>query len=80
MDDNEGALGVLDFKPSIKAKIVLDAIFSQAGYTYSSSFIDNGGLDDVYLICNRALRYPVYSDINLETYGQILISPISASG
>ncbi len=80
MDDNEGALGVLDFKPSIKAKIVLDAIFNQAGYTYSSSFIDNGGLEDVYLICNRALRYPVYSDINLETYGQVTISPISASG
>lgn len=80
IDDNEGALGVLDFKPAIKAKLVWDAIFNEAGYTYSSSFIDNGGLDDIYLICNRALRYPVYSDINLETYGQILISPISASG
>jgi len=80
IDDNEGALGVQDFKPAIKAKIVLDAIFDQAGYTYSSSFIDNGGLDFIYLVCNRALRYPVYSDINLETYGQILISPISASG
>ena len=80
IDDNEGALGVMDFKPAIKAKLVLDAIFNQAGYTYSSSFIDNGGLDFVYLVCNRALRYPVYSDINLETYGQILVSPISASG
>jgi hypothetical protein len=80
IDDNEGALGVQDFKPAIKAKIVLDAIFNEAGYTYSSSFIDNGGLDFIYLVCNRALRYPVYSDINLETYGQILISPISASG
>ena len=80
MDDNEGALGVLDFKPAIKAKVVWDAIFSEAGYTYSSSFIDNGGLEDIYLICNRALRYPVYNDINLETYGQILVSPISASG
>lgn len=80
IDDNEGALGVQDFKPAIKAKIVLDAIFNEAGYTYSSSFIDNGGLDFVYLVCNRQLRYPVYTDINLETYGQILISPISASG
>ena len=80
IDDNEGALAVHDFKPAIESKIVLDAIFSEAGYTYSSSFIDNGGLDDIYLVCNRALRYPVYSDINLETYGQIAISPISASG
>jgi hypothetical protein len=80
IDDNEGALTVQDFKPAIKAKIVLDAIFNEAGYTYSSSFIDNGGLDDAYLICNRALRYPVYNDINLETYGLISISPISGSG
>ena len=80
MDDPEGAMGVMDFKPAIKAKLVLDAIFNQAGYTYSSSFINNGGLDFVYLVCNRALRYPVYSDINLETYGQIVTSPISASG
>ena len=80
MDDNEGALTVQDFKPAIKAKIVWDAIFNEAGYTYSSSFINNGGFDDVYLVCNRALRYPVYNDINLETYGQIVVSPISASG
>jgi hypothetical protein len=80
IDDNEGALSVQDFKPSIKAKIVWDAIFSQAGYTYSSSFINDGGFDEIYLICNRALRYPVYSDINLETYGQVVISPISGSG
>jgi hypothetical protein len=80
IDDNEGALTVQDFKPAIKAKLVLDAIFSEAGYSYSSSFIDNGGLDDVYLLCNRALRYPVYNNINLETYGLIAISPISASG
>lgn len=80
VDDNEGAMSVMDFKPAIKAELVLNAIFNQAGYTYSSSFIDNGGLDFVYLVCNRALRYPVYSDINLETYGQILVSPISATG
>lgn len=80
IDDNEGALGVMDFKPAIKAKLVFDAIFNEAGYTYSSSFINNGGLDFIYLVCNRALRYPVYPDINLETYGEILVSPISASG
>lgn len=80
MDDTEGALGVQDFKPAIKSKLVFDAIFNEAGYTYSSSFINDGGLDDIYLVCNRALRYPVYSDINLETYGQILISPFSGSG
>jgi hypothetical protein len=80
IDDNEGGLSVQDFKPSIKAKLVWDAIFEEAGYSYSSSFIDNGGFDDVYLLCNRALKYPIYSDVNLENYGVIKVSPISASG
>ena len=80
VDDIAGALSTQDFKPAIKSKIVLDAIFNEAGYTYSSSFIDNGGLDDIYLVCNRALRYPVYSDVNLETYGVIKIGAIVGSG
>jgi hypothetical protein len=80
VDDIAGALSTQDFKPAIKAKIVLDAIFNEAGYTYSSSFIDNGGLDNIYLVCNRALRYPVYSDVNLETYGVIRVGAITGSG
>lgn len=80
VDDFDGALSVQNFKPAIKSKIVLDAIFNEAGYTYSSSFIDNGGLDDIYLVCNRALRYPVYSDVNLETYGVVKVGAITGSG
>lgn len=80
VDDFDGALSTQDFKPAIKSKIVLDAIFNEAGYTYSSSFIDNGGLDDIYLVCNRALRYPVYSDVNLETYGVVRVGAITGSG
>jgi hypothetical protein len=80
IDDNEGGLSVQNFKPSIKAKLVWDAIFEEAGYTYSSSFIDNGGFDDVYLLCNRALKYPIYNGIDLENFGVIKVSPISGSG
>ena len=80
VDDVDGALSTQDFKPAIKSKIVLDAIFNEAGYTYSSSFIDNGGLDDIYLVCNRALRYPVYNDVNLETYGVVRVGAITGSG
>jgi hypothetical protein len=80
IDDNEGAMTVQDFKPSIKAKLVWDAIFNQAGYTYSSSFIDNGGFDDIYLVCNRALRYPLYFGVNLENFGVATLAPFSASG
>jgi len=80
IDDNEGGLTVQDFKPAIKMKLVWDAIFNEAGYTYSSSFIDNGGFDDVYLVCNRALKYPVFSGVNLETLGVATLAPISGSG
>jgi hypothetical protein len=80
VDDLDGALSTQDFKPAIKSKIVLDAIFDEAGYRYSSSFIDNGGLDGIYLVCNRQLRYPVYNDVNLETYGVVKVGAISGSG
>jgi len=80
IDSQYDALCVQDFKPAIKTKVVWDAIFSEAGYTYSSSFISNGGFDGTYLICNRQLRYPLYSEVNPETYGLFKIAPISGSG
>jgi hypothetical protein len=80
VDDIDGALSVQDFKPAIKSKLVWDAIFNEAGYTYSSSFIDNGGLDDIYLLCNRQLKYPVYDNVNLETFGVVRVGAITGSG
>jgi len=79
MDDLDGALSTQDFKPAIKSKLVWDAIFNEAGYTYSSSFIDNGGFDDIYLVCNRALKYPIYENVDLETYGVIRVGATSGS-
>jgi len=80
MDDQNGALTVQNFKPAIRVKPVLDAIFQDAGYTYSSSFMEQSFLDDVYMICNNSLKYPEFSDINLETYGKIKIGAVSGSG
>ena len=80
IDSPYDALCVQDFKPAIKTKVVWDAIFAEAGFTYSSSFINDGGFDDIYLVCNRQLRYPLYAEVNPETYGQFRIAPISASG
>jgi hypothetical protein len=80
MDDVDGALCVQNFKPAIRIKPVWDAIFDYAGYTYSSSFMDSAFLDDVYMICNNALKYPEYSDVDLEGYGKIRIGAISGSG
>jgi len=80
IDSNEGALCVQDFKPAIRIKEVWDAIFETYGYTYSGSFWQQDWLDNVYMLCNNQLRYPVYDEYNLETYGQIKIAPISGSG
>lgn len=80
MDDVDGALTVQNFKPAIRVKAVWDSIFEQTGYTYSSSFWNQPFLDDVYMVCNNALKYPEYSGVDLETYGKIKIGAISGSG
>jgi len=79
IDSQYGGLCVQDFKPSIRVKPVLDAIFQEAGYTYSSSFMQEDWLNDVYMVCNNKLRYPIYSNIDAETYGLFKIGPISGS-
>jgi hypothetical protein len=73
-------LSVMDFKPAIRVKAVWDAIFEETGYTYSSSFFAQEWLDDVYMFCNNSLKYPEYDGVDLETFGQIKISPFSGSG
>jgi hypothetical protein len=80
MDDQDGALTVQNFKPAIRVKPVLDAIFDYAGYTYSSSFMNSAFLDDVYMICNNSLKYPEFSGVDLETYGKIKVGAVSGSG
>ena len=83
IDDNSTpsqAMAVEDFKPAIKVKRVWDAIFDYAGYTYTGSFFDQPFIEDMYMICNRQLKYPVYPDVDLETLGIVKIAPISASG
>ena len=79
IDSPSGSLCVQDFKPAIRVKKVWDAIFQEYGYTYSSSFWEQPFLDNVYMVCNNALRYPIIDGINLETYGLFRISPLSGS-
>jgi hypothetical protein len=81
MDDQDGALCVQNFKPAIRIKPVLDAIFTEAGYTYSSSFMAKPMIDDIYMVCNNSLKYPEYTgSVDLETYGKIKVGAISGSG
>jgi hypothetical protein len=80
MDDQDGALTVQNFKPAIRVKPVLDAIFAEAGYTYTSSFMNQAFLDDVYMVCNNSLKYPEYAGVDLENYGKIKVGAVSGSG
>lgn len=80
IDGPSGSLSVQDYKPAIKVKAVWDAIFDTYGYTYSSSFFEQPFLDNVYLLCNNRLRYPVYDSIDLETYGLFKTAALSGSG
>jgi hypothetical protein len=80
MDDQDGALTVQNFKPAIRVKPVLDAIFAEAGFTYTSSFMNQPFINDMYLFCNNSLKYPEFGGINLETYGKIKVGAISGSG
>jgi hypothetical protein len=74
-----GSMGVHDFKPAIRVKKVFDAIFEEYGYTYESTFLDSGVWDDIYLLCDRNLRYPVYDGVDLEGFGQFKATPVSGS-
>jgi hypothetical protein len=83
IDENvypSAGITVQDFKPAIRAKVVWDAIFDYAGYTYSSSFLNESWFEDVYMICNNALQYPEYANVDLETFGRMKIQAFSGSG
>jgi hypothetical protein len=80
INDVDGALSVQNFKPAIRVKKVFDACFEQYGYTYTGSFWNQPFLDDVYMICNTALKYPEYSGVDLEGFGKIKVGAISGSG
>jgi hypothetical protein len=79
IDSPEGAMFVQDYKPSVRIKEVWDAIFNEYGFTYSGDFWNAPFLNNVYMVCNNALRYPIFAEENLETYGQGKIAPVSGS-
>jgi hypothetical protein len=80
IDSQSGSLCVQDFKPAIRVMKVWNAIFEQYNYTYSSSFLTQPFLDNVYMVCNNNLRYPIFDEYDLETYGLFRIAPLSGSG
>lgn len=79
IDDAEGSLTVQQFKPAIKVKTVWDACFDKLGYTYTSSFFNSDLFDNMYMILNNNLKYPVYTNVQLENYGQFKVTNTTGS-
>lgn len=79
IDDEQKSLYVKDFKPAIRVKKVVDKIFEEFGYTYSSSFFEKPMWDDIYMVCNYGGQYPIFDNRNIETYGTVQIRPTSGS-
>ena len=49
-DNYRKPLRPIDFKPAIRAKAVVDTIFSGSSFTYTSSFFDSAYFNDVYIL------------------------------
>lgn len=79
IDTSEGGLTTQDFKPAIRVKKVVDKIFEEFGYTYTSSFFNQPMWDNIYMLCDNNKQYAVFDGVDLETYGKVQISPISGS-
>ena len=79
INEPSGGLAVQDYKPSIRVKAVWDAIFDTYGYTYTGSFMDEPFLNNVYMVCNNQLKYPIVNGASIENYGIFKIGPVSGS-
>ena len=43
----------IDFKPAIRLKAVVDKIFENTDYTYSSSFLDSANVSNIYVLATQ---------------------------
>lgn len=50
IDNYESPLRLIDFKPAIRAKDVVDVIFSGSSYEYTSSFFNTEYFEDLYVL------------------------------
>jgi hypothetical protein len=50
MDNSTTPLKTIQFKPAIRAKAVVDAMFDSVGYRYSSSFFDSADFNNIYVL------------------------------
>jgi len=76
INDADGALSVQDFKPAIRVKKVIDAIFNEYGFTYESEFLSSSFFDNIYMICNYGNKSPLFEDVDLQRWGKLRLSPL----
>jgi hypothetical protein len=74
-----GSINVIDFKPMLKTKRVVEAIFSQSQYTFESDFFEEDLFDSQYVLCDNGNKFAQYSGLDMNTEGIIAIQPISGS-
>ena len=74
-----GSINVIDFKPMIKTKRVVEAIFSQSQYTYESTFFEEDLFNSQYMLCDNGDKFAQYSGLDMNTEGLVLLQPISGS-
>lgn len=74
-----GEVKAQNYKPAMRLDIIVDSIFDEIGYTYESTFLSESRFDNTYVLLDRGLRFPVISGVDLETYGQIEVGPVSGS-
>ena len=79
IDTSAGALTTQDFKPGIRVVKVLDKMFEEFGYSYESTFFSQSQFDNFYMVCDRGKQYPIFDDVDLETFGKVAIKPTSGS-
>ena len=74
-----GSVNVIDFKPMLKTKRVVEAIFSQSQYTFESDFFEEDLFDSQYMLCDNGNKFAQYGGLDMNTEGLITIQPISGS-
>ena len=60
-----GGLDLKQLKPSTRVKWIWDKIFEEAGYTYTSNFIDSNLFDRLYFVSDNIARTEQFLDVGV---------------
>lgn len=71
-------LEINQFKPAIRAKAVWDKIFEEAGYSYTSDFLNSGWFQDIYMVSTNDAK-PIY-DVQTKALANLINQSIGTIG